>query len=203
MSTNFFARIIPSHERKKELHDAIDSNDFRLINRLMIEMYDPIRNDWDVDEIIGGEVHLGKCSAGWKFLWNPNVFVVRNGHSKKIEMEPGCYRYEWIAEPDTPKYLYPLTKQGLHDFIFRDDILIYDEYDELQDKKEFWKMALKWGKKDGWDAASYEKEYPDHCYKLDSDLINLLEKEGYKFSSWTRSDFYSDGLRFSSSTDFR
>ena len=32
MSTNYYAHIIPSKERKKELHDAIEANDFSLIS---------------------------------------------------------------------------------------------------------------------------------------------------------------------------
>ena len=28
MGTNYYARIIPSKERKKELYDAIEANDF-------------------------------------------------------------------------------------------------------------------------------------------------------------------------------
>ena len=42
MGCNYYARIIPSKERKKELHDAIEANDFNLIIRLKTEMYDPI-----------------------------------------------------------------------------------------------------------------------------------------------------------------
>lgn len=67
-------------------------------------------------------------------------------------------------------------------------------------------MALEcvtWNGKEAWDAASYEAEYPrESRWQCSSELINLLEREGYKFGSWTRSDFYSDGLRFSTSTDF-
>ena len=46
-----------------------------------------------------GEIHLGKRSGGWKFLFNPN--------------------YE--------RY-YPLTKEGLMNFLKRDDVIIYTEY---------------------------------------------------------------------------
>jgi hypothetical protein len=197
MGTNYFCRIIPSKERRKELHDAIEANDFPLINKLTDEMYNPIRVEYGKDHIIGGVVHLGKRSGGWKFLWNPNVFVIRNGH---LEDNNGTRRY--VPDPDTPLYTYPLTKNGIKSFIDREDVLIYDEYDELQDKEEFWKMALEWGQPDGWDAAGYEKEYKEHIYPVTGELTNLLRQEGYKFTSLSNSDFYSDGLRFAGFTDF-
>ena len=204
MSTNYYAHIIPSKQRKKELYDAIEANDFHLINKLYRETYDNIYIDYGSTRIEGGIVHLGKRSSGWKFLWNSNVFVVRHGHS---ERDKGTYK--WIEEPSTPVYTYPLTKQGLHDFIFRDDVLVYDEYNELQDKEEFWKMALKWGyeKEDkGWDAASYEEYEREHNnytqYPVTGELTDMLKQEGYKFTSHTNSDFYSDGLRFAGYTDF-
>ena len=200
MSTNYYAHIIPSKERKKELHDAIEANDFSLISRLKTEMYDPIQLD-DNNEIIGGQVHLGKLSHGWKFLWNPNVFVVRQGHLKDT---PSGRKY--VPDPSIPKYLYSLTKQGLHDFVFREDILIYDEYGKEQDKEEFWKDALEWGQSDGWDAASYEeyerKHNNYHQYPVTGGLTDLLKQEGYKFTSYSNSDFYSDGLRFAGFTEF-
>lgn len=198
MGTNYYCHIIPSKERKKELHDAIEANDFPLITKLMDEMYNPIRVEYGEEYIIGGVVHLGKRSSGWKFLWNPNVFVIRNGH---LEDNNGTRRY--VHDPDTPLYTYPLTKKGLKSFIDREDVLIYDEYDELQDKEAFWKMALEWGyEKDGegWDAASYEEKHTS--YPVTGELTDLLKKEGYKFTSYTNSDFYSDGLRFAGFTDF-
>ena len=196
MGTNYYAHIIPSKERKKELHDAIEANDFSLISRLKTEMYDPIQLD-DDNNIIGGEVHLGKLSHGWKFLWNPNVFVIRQGH---LEDSPTGRRY--VSDPSIPKYFYPLTKKGLHDFIFRDDVLVFDEYGEKQDKKKFWKIALECGQPDGWDAAGYEKKYKEHISPVTGELIDLLRQEGYKFTSFSNSDFYSDGLRFATYTEF-
>ena len=205
MSTNYYAKILPTKERKKELCNAIETDDFPLINRLTEEMYGNLRRDWDSEDTIGGIVHLGKRSGGWKFLWDPNIFVIRHGHSEKNK---GTYK--WVEEPSTLLYTYPLTKKGLHDFIFRDNVLIYDEYDELQDKEEFWQMALSWGyeKEDkGWDAVSYEdyerKNNRNYTpYPITGELTDLLKAEGYKFTTYTNSDFYSDGLRFAGYTDF-
>lgn len=209
MGTNYYARIIPTKERKKELHDAIEADDFPLINRLTREMYSSIERNldayWDAVELIGGVVHLGKASSGWKFLWDPNIFVLRNGHMEDVN---GIRKY--IPDPNTALYTYPLTKKGLKTFIDREDVLIYDEYDKLQNKEEFWKMALEWGyDKDniGWDSASYEaweeknnKNY--RTYPITGELTDLLRSEGYKFTSSSHSDFYSDGLRFAGFIDF-
>ena len=98
MGTNFEARIIPTKERKKELHDAIESDDFSLIKKLVNEMYGSIDRDDDGD-IVGGIVHLGKRSGGWKFLWNPNVAVVRNGHSEWVDNPDGSRSSRWISLP--------------------------------------------------------------------------------------------------------
>ena len=197
MGTNYYARIIPTKERKKELYDAIEANDFHLIKQLTAEMYGRLEKSYDNDELFGGEVHLGKFSGGWKFLWNPNVYVVRNGHMEDVN---GTRRY--IPDSDTPLYLYPLTKQGLYDFIFREDVLVYDEYEELQDKEEFWQMAITYAQEGGLDAAGYEKEYLKHIYPVTGELTDLLKAEGYQFTSMSNSDFYSDGLRFAGYTDF-
>lgn len=209
MSCNYYAKIIPSKERKKELHDAIDDNDISLVKHLVDELYEESHMNWDTHDIEGGIVHLGKRSCGWKFLWNPNVFVIRNGHTEYEDI-PGGRVGHWVSEPSTLKYLYPLTKKGLKSFIDREDVLIYDEYDELQDKEEFWKMALEWGyNKDdeGWDGASYDNFEKNidptyRAYPCTGELTDLLEQEGYKFTSYANSDFYSDGLRFAGFTDF-
>ena len=204
MGCNFYAHIIPTKERKRKLLDAIDADDFYLITKLTDEMYGDVTKGYD-QTITGGIVHLGKLSYGWKFLWDPNVFIIRHGHLEDVNGQR-----KWVKEPNTGKYLYPLTKQGLHDFIFRDDVLIYDEYHELQDKKEFWKMALEWGyekEDEGWDAASYEayersKSKNYRKYPVTGELTDFLKNEGYKFTSWTNSDFYSDGLRFAGFINF-
>ena len=206
MGVNYFARIIPSQEAKEALKVVIDGNVYRIISDLYKEMYGSLEYDYEDKMFKGGYVHLGKRSCGWKFLWNSNIFIKRNGHTEKIEYEDGSTGSRWIADPSETIYLYPLTKEGIKAFIDRDDVIILDEYDELQNKELFWDMALNWGyEKDdiGYDAGTYEEKYPEEKkYVLDSELIRLLERDGYKFSSVTKSDFYSDGLRFSTSTEF-
>lgn len=73
MGTNYYARILPSKGRKNEIKKAIDNNDFNKIKNLIDETYGRPHIDFDDDNNYhGGEIHLGKRSSGWKFLWNPN-----------------------------------------------------------------------------------------------------------------------------------
>lgn len=205
MGTNYYARIIPTKERKKELHDAIDNNDFSLITKLTSEIYGSAQINWETDEIEGGVIHLGKRSGGWKFLWNPNIYQVRNGHSEWTDYPDGSRSSRWIPEPDTPYYVYPLTKKGIKEFIDREDIEIYDEYGEKQDKEEFFKMALEWTAwrgEEAWDADSYDAAYPnERHFSCRNEYTDFLEDLGYKLSKY-KSDFYSDGLRFATTTEF-
>lgn len=198
MGTNFYARIIPTIEQKEELIEAINNDDFDSIKEMVAVMYDNITY---YGAISGGNIHLGKRSGGWKFLWNPNVYVHRNGH-----LENGRY----VPEPSTLFYLYPLTKEGIYNFIMQDNIEVYDEYGEKQDKETFFKEAIEWTTwrgKEAWDSKSYyeyeRKGNPSYReYKCQSELITLLQDNGVSFISESQSDFYSEGLRFATTTEF-
>lgn len=202
MGTNYDARIIPPIEKKEELIKAIQDDDFDKIKELAKTMYGSTEMDFNTDEITGGEVHLGKRSGGWKFLWNPNIHI-----RCKYEQEDGRYIFCGYEG----HYLYPLTKEGIKAFIDREDVVIYDEYGEKQDKAEFYEMAINWNTwkdKEGkevpaYDSASYHKDYPgERIYPCYNELVKYLIQEGVEFISKGRSDFYSDGLRFATTTEF-
>ena len=101
MGTNYYARILPTKERKEKLKKLIDEDSFDEIEDLYQELY------------VDTEIHLGKRSAGWKFLFNPN--------------------YE--------KY-YPLTKEGLLNFLKQDNIIIYNEYFKCNNGKLICKICF-------------------------------------------------------------
>lgn len=206
MGTSYFARIKPSKEAKEALIDAINDNQYSKIEDCYHKMYGILEYDYANEKFKGGYVHLGKRSCGWKFLWNHNIAIKRNGHTEVIEHRDGIIEKRWKPDSSELKYLYPLTKEGIKAFIDRSDVEIFDEYGEEQWKDEFCDMAINWGyEKDdiGYDAGTYEEKYPEETkYICDSELTKLLERDGYKFSSVTKSDFYSDGLRFSTSTYF-
>lgn len=210
MGTNFFARILPSRERKKQIKNAIDKNDFREIQRLINITYSSPEYDSEEGKYYGGEIHLGKRSGGWKFLWNPNLYKLTKGHTEEHKNPDGSISVNWVNDGyDVFKY-YNLTKKSIKKFIDKKNVEIYDEYGEKQNKEEFWKMALEWGyEKDdtGWDSDSYEEwEKTQNPYRRiyvgRTDYINFLEELGYKLSKY-KYDFYSNNLRFATTTEFR
>lgn len=204
MGTNFYARIIPKQEDKQKLIEAINKDQFDVITNLSRKIYSD-SDSYDVNGII----HLGKRSGGWKFLWNPNVrrhIVGRIDETKEYHKDNIKWEYE---------YLYPLTKQGISDFLHRDDVVIVSEYYNDEDPiyngdedkltaDEFLEMAFNWGKEDGWDSNGYKKyqiekgkRYYDYS---NSERDEMWESLGYKVNNGC--DFYSDGLRFSTSLEF-
>lgn len=210
MGTNFYARIIPSRQRKEEIKKLIDSNDFKAITEAVKDTYGTFETYVDT-ALVQGEVHLGKRSGGWKFLWNPNMHIIRNGHLEEQEIEKGHTFSRYIPEPNTAFYVYPLTKQGIKNFIDREDVEVFDEYGDKQDKEEFFDMAVNWvtwkdhktGKiKEAWDSKTYHEETKERIYTCDNELVRYLSEHGTEFISESRTDFYSDGLRFATIIDF-
>lgn len=211
MGTNYYARILPSKERKDEIKKAIDDNDFNKIKQLIDQTYGRPYMDYDdTTTYCGGEIHLGKRSSGWKFLWNPNWYKIPKGHlEKKYNSNRTSYHYNFVNDGyDVFKY-YDLTKESIKAFIDREDVEIYDEYGDKQEKKEFYEMAMNWGydkDKEGFDGESYEewehKQNPNYMpmdYK--TDYCDFLSELGFKLNKYN-TDFYSDGLRFSTCTEF-
>lgn len=197
MGTNFYARIIPHADKVEELKKAIDKDSFLRIENLVRELYGK-RNSCDQGLI----VHLGKRSRGWKFLWNPNVQKKSDGY------------YDWNANKWVDKwkydYVYPLTKKGITDFLKRDDVIIFSEYydpeeenhdpDDCPNADDFLEMAFEWGQKDGWDAKTYHRERPEERVYHSEERNSFWRELGYDTNYGH--DFYSDGLRFSTSIEF-
>lgn len=204
MGTNYYARKIPTLERINNIKKAIDSNNVKeIINLIDITYKEPscisdIKDLLDKEEI-PAVVHLGKLSYGWKFLWNPNIYQYNKYKWENIEKD-GRVHYHPIPDGYEVLKIYDLTKESIKTFINREDIEIFDEYDEKQNKEEFWERVLNL---EGCDGKTYYEKFPDqkkyerHYY---TDYMNFLQNLGYKLNS--DSDFYSDGLRFATSTDY-
>lgn len=182
MGTNFYARVIPSEKDKQKLIEAINTDHYDVIEDLVSELYGT-RNEYTGK---GNVIHLGKCSCGWKFLWDPNVV-------KTYDNEVGDY---------TPNYVYPLTREGITNFVMKEDVVITNEYNEVQDPAEFLDMAFNWCK-DGLDGKEYQTN-PKYAssrgtYYPDTERNNFWRELGYEPEYY---DFYSDGLRFSTDNNF-
>ena len=128
MGTNFYARIIPKEEDKQKLLDAINNNQYDVIEDFTSELY----GKRDQYSRRGNVIHLGKRSAGWKFLWNPNVIKYWDGY-----MDLETKEYVHIVKYD---YIYPLTKQGVTDFCNREDVSLQMNMESYILQKIF----LKW-----------------------------------------------------------
>ena len=180
MGTNFYARIIPQESDKQALIEAINNDQPDLVEELTQKLYGT-RNEYIGQ---GSRIHLGKRSSGWKFLWNPNVVKVWDSDTCDMVYN----------------YVYPLTKEGIMKFVMRDDVVITDEYGEVWDNWEFFNEALNWCK-DGLDGKEYQTnpKYDAGTYYPSPERDNFWRELGYEPEYY---DFYSDGLRFSTSVEF-
>lgn len=211
MGTNYYAYIIPTKKKKDELKKMIDDDELDKVLDKSKEMCGNIKYDVDTNQLGGCKVHLGKSSIGWKFLWNPQVFLIPHGHYETFQTECG-EKYElYVKEPPTLYHLYPLTKKGITDFVMREDIVIRNEYGESVDKESFLYYAMVEKNtyrsitgeiKEALDSRLYEEIHPSRIHTSHRELVKALEEEGHKIISKSLSDFYSDGLRFSTTTHF-
>ena len=209
MGTNYYARILPSKKRKDEIKKAIDDNDFNKVNQLIDKTYGIPIYDFIEGNFSAGVVHLGKRSAGWKFLWNPNWYKMAKGHTEEKVNDNGSKTIRWVDDGYDVFKFYDLTKESIKAFIDREDVEIYNEYDEKQDKKEFYEMAMNWGydkDDEGWDGDAYEEwehnQNPNYTpMNYETDYTRFIKELGFKTGKYN-TDFYSDGIRFSTCTEF-
>lgn len=193
MGTNYYARLKPDSKLKEELIEAIKNDKFDLVTSLAQKIYGEF-GPYNEGKVI----HLGKRSGGWKFLWNTNARTIPKLDDKG----------KWDYVSRVPELLYPLTKEGIVKFLKDNNATIVSEYysdedavhdeDDIMTVDEFMEMAINWCP-DGLDSEKYEKKEGEREYFSNSlaEFANCLG-----FDSPTSHDFYSDGLRFSTSTEF-
>lgn len=78
MGTNFYLKRRLSQEQKKELKDFIDDDNYKDAKNLLLYT---------------DKIHIGKRSAGWKFLWNVHNFEFFDPDEESI--------YEWLKSKDS------------------------------------------------------------------------------------------------------
>lgn len=184
MSINYFARILPTKERINALHEAVslsaEGENWASLITVLKQTY-CLNTPWNN----GGSIHLGKRSAGRKFLWNSNI------REKVVEWSedyaPLKYDYE---------YLYPLTHEGITNFIMREGVIIVNEYEEVQDKKKFLDMAFNW---DGITNKDWHTMYPKEKVYIDKEDAELIKRAGY---TPQYNEFINDDLLFSTALEF-
>lgn len=189
MGINYYAKIKPSEKDRMSLISLIEEGkDYEAIVDRALSLYG-INDMYNYNR---GIVHLGKASAGWKFLWNPNQWKIDVGHYDST-------LNQYIPEYRIEKY-YDLTKKSISEFLRREDVTIYDEYGEEYTAEQFLNIALNHCV-DGLDSNSAHKKKYEGFWDM-SERQNMWRSQSYQFENIYQSDFYSDGLRFSISTDF-
>lgn len=100
-------------------------------------------------------IHIGKRSCGWQFLFEEN------------------------------KRYYENNRKSINEFISREDIILYNEYDDPLTPEIFWKEYVDSMK----DGDTYESYYMKSGFKKEYERV-------------CTSEFISDGLRFTWDKDW-
>lgn len=197
MGTNYYARIIPSKKRVENLKNLISSGNLKITDEVQ-KMY----GEYIAGESEGGSlIHLGKKSGGWKFLWNPNVSNVWEDWEDGMKLDKDSKPVYTLHK------IYDLTAKGIMKFLQRKDIVITDEYCEIDtidgllsardnpdndpDKtsvytfEQFWKLSyIDGGKEDLFDGKTYD-EYSEMMYnrisKGDTEGMTKFDIDTYKY----------------------
>ena len=200
MGTNYYAVIKAKNDLRDKLVELItndDAADYDTIVNTACELYGDAVFDSGKKCLVGAKIHLGKKAHGWKFLWEHHLYTVNNGHVEETEIEPGHTIIKYVAEPKTLYSLYgDLTKDNIRLFLMRDDIDIYNEYRELQNKEEFIEWAFNTEGVDSLTCGRLREPKPVYDEWREPIIMG-----GYQIKLGA-TDFYSDGLRFAAFRDF-
>lgn len=191
MGTNYYIKKVTTKEEREELKRLIDLSADGSKYSEIIDLVGQFYGRCDEYDRGAYTVHLGKNSGGWKFLWNPNITKVYNGH---YDDETNT----WVEDKPTYDKKYELTKDSIREFVMREGHVLVDEYGEVQDKEEFLKWAFE---KEGLDSITYREKQPEEKVYY-NERQKIWRELGFKFNDWYQFDFESDGLRFSTSIDF-
>ena len=119
-----------------------------------------------------------------------------NTNYEKIHIGKQSCGWKFLLNYNHFKY-YDLTKESINNFLRNDEIIFFDEYGRVIDVDNFWEMVENnKNKLDNMEYYSKSESLPFMLFEesIPYDLKDKYDVEGY--------EFYSDGLRFSSSTNF-
>lgn len=196
MSTGYFIRRKPDIAKRKYLVELMRKDKTMRhideVTKIIDELYGEMVFSNEKNCLIGCELYIGRDTGGWKFLWKPHVYERVTFHLKREKTETGERCFPVYDEPTYYCFYGTLTRENIINKIMDDEYVLYNEYNEIQNKKEFLDMSLN---SQGWDDESYFKEHPEEHRYYDMDRFTMLSKAGYDVE-YGRGDFYSDGLRF-------
>lgn len=159
MGTNFYKVKTLTREEKDKLIDAINND--RVTNGDFYSLHFRDENNDDI-VIPNKEVHIGKRSGGWKFLFDHNDWAYYPRDKDKF--------VEWVNDPSTGK--------------------IVDEYGEEYTPEQFWNEEVmptyttKWvDGQDRFDYESYNKWCEENGRRTEG--INDFYIENLRFASYT------------------
>ena len=148
MGTNYYWRPLVTEEEREKILEKVKNS--KTIQEIKYFIY------YDLSNGEKSEIHIGKSSHGWQFLFNLGIRNYTHGQSLKKE--------------DIDKW-------------FRSGV-IFDEYGDEISVDDFW--ALVDYKKDDMDYDEYDKKYPEeahYCRGYDQHIDGLrFTKDECEFS---------------------
>lgn len=200
MGTNFYLRKKPLVEDVQKLKGYIDTWNIPAISELTQILYGTFsKYNYESRNVI----HLGKRSVGWKFLWNPNVYVKDKGHYDNE-------KHKWISNKELVKF-YDLNRKAITEFLKEEcekGAIIVSEYynddlkntDEIYSVEEFLEMSMNW---EGYTSKTYRLEHPEkNSFFTSSEWNKEFGEFGLSTDDLRDSDFIRDNLRFATAIEF-
>ena len=99
MGTNFYVKIKLTEDQKKSINEYLSKDDYKSARDILDNTND---------------IHIGKHSYGWKFLWNVNNFKYFGKSKKEI--------FDWLKDKDITQIFHIILFQL--NFHLKDLILI-------------------------------------------------------------------------------
>ena len=158
MSTNFYARHIPTEQEYNEMKEALDARDFDKLQELL-DKY----QHW---------YHIGKRSDGWQFLFVPHTQKYVESYSIK-QIETGRVLSPWED-----------TLASIKEYLSRDDVQIVDEYDKKFTVNEFFNNEISYclyhDKDNAINGKDYDSKEPFHRVSIAKN--EYTTEEGLRFA---------------------
>lgn len=117
--------------------------------------------------------------------------------SQNIHLGKRSAGWKFFFDSNDLKYFEP-TREGLNRFFSDNHVIIKDEYGKVFTVDEFWENIEDVLCK-GWDLETYYRDNPEELkYFCESKSSKIFDK----YNPNVFGEFYSDGLRFSTFSDF-